>query len=167
MASGMSALLFPPAEPEVEAVPAGPTSRFVCFVLDGQSYGMAVGRIREVLRLCKVASVPGAPAACLGVINLRGRIVSVLDLRQMLRLAPAQQGPQSRLLVVDHPQGQIALQVDRVMDLLSVANAQIERPPAVNSVPGLVTGIVQRTTGALLLLDPEQLLGGKTAQEAA
>lgn len=154
----MNELTFPSADDFFEQESVEPSSRFVCFVLANQAYGIAVDRIREVLRLTEVASVPGAPTACLGVINLRGRIVSVLDLRRMLGLAPAENTPQSRMLVVDHPEGQLALQVDRVMDLLTVPTSKIEHTPSVNSVPVPVAGIVNRSTGPLFVLDPEQLI---------
>ncbi len=163
----MSELIFPAADPPERPEKAEPSSRFVCFVLGEQSYGVGVDQVREVLRMTDIASVPGAPAACRGVINLRGQIVSVLDLRRMLGLSPAQETPQSRLLVVDHTEGTLALQVDRVMDLFTVADALIEPTPAVNADPVPVSGIVSRSSGPLFLLDPRQLITKTITQVAA
>ena len=154
----MNELIFPSADAEVEQDDIVPFARFVSFVLADQAYGIAVDRVREVLRLSEIASVPGAPRACRGVINLRGHIVSVLDLRQLLHLPAATDSQDSRMLVIDHPNGMLALQVDRVMDLTSVPETRIERTPAVASQPVPVAGLIHRNEGPLFLLDPEFLL---------
>lgn len=163
----MKELIFPAADDLKKDERAEPSARFVCFVLAGQNYGVNVSGVREVLRMPEIASVPGAPPACRGVINLRGHIVSVLDLRRMLSLPEQPDSAHTRVLVCDHPGGLVALQVDQVMDLLTVPLSKIERTPAVNSQPVPVSGIVTRASGPLFLLDPEQLLHKMTGRVAA
>ncbi|MGJ8670408.1 MAG: chemotaxis protein CheW [Oceanococcus sp.] len=154
----MNELLFPPIDESVPAQAAAPSSGFVCFMLADQRYGVAVGQVREVLRLSQMAWVPGAPAACLGVVNLRGQIVSVLDLRQMLGQAQVEPDAASRLLVIDHQDAVVALLVDRVLELVTVADQLIESTPRLNHGPVPVHGVVSDVRGPLFLLKPEQLV---------
>ena len=154
----MNELLFPPIDELASRAEPEPTSGFVCFVLDEQRYGVAVDGVREVLRPTELAWVPGAPAACLGVVNLRGRIVCVLDLRQMLGRKGVQANESSRLLVIDHAQNLVALLVDKVLDLSTFKRSEIELTPRLNHGPGPVDGVVTRPDGPVFLLKPEQLL---------
>ncbi len=127
-------------------------------MLEDQCYGVAVSGVREVLRPCEVAWVPGAPDACLGVINLRGHIVSVVDLRQILGLGVAAETPTSRLLVIDYDDAMLALKVDRVLELQSIADEDIESAPRMNQVPVPLDGVVTRPQGPLFLLKPAALV---------
>lgn len=154
----MNDLLFPPIVESPQAEVAEPSSGYVCFMLAQQRYGVAVAQVREVLRLGELAWVPGAPAACLGVVNLRGQIVSVLDLRQMLGQPQVQPDAASRLLVIDYGDSALALLVDRVLELFTVANRLIEHTPRLNHGPVPVDGVVTCESGPLFLLTPQQLV---------
>lgn len=154
----MNDLLFPPIEESPPTPVVEPSSGFVCFMLAQQRYGVAVGQVREVLRLGELAWVPGAPSACLGVVNLRGQIVSVLDLRQMLGQPQVEPDAASRLLVIDYGESALALLVDRVLELFTVANRLIERTPRLNHGPVPVDGVVTCDNGPLFLLTPQQLV---------
>lgn len=153
----MNELLFPSAETDTVPKPI-PSTGFVCFMLADQCYGMAVSRVREVLRPCEVAWVPGAPGACLGVINLRGHIVSVVDLRQILGLEAHSGGAATRLLVIDYGDSMLALKVDCVLELLNIADEDIEPAPRMNQTPVPVDGVVTRPQGPLFLLKPAELV---------
>ena len=155
---GMNELLFPPIDETLAEPTLEPSTGFVCFELAQQRYGVAVAGVREVLRLHDLAHVPGAPSACLGVVNLRGQIVSVLDLRRMLGQAPVAPDSVSRLLVIDHADSVVALLVDRVLELNTVADRLIERTPRLNHGPVPVHGVVSCESGPLFLLQPEQLV---------
>ena len=155
----MNELLFPPIDENAPVPPVEPSSGFVCFMLAGQRYGVAVGGVREVLRLGELAWVPGAPAACLGVVNLRGQIVSVMDLRQILGQAHIKPDTSSRLLVIDHQDSALALLVDRVLELVTVQDRHIEHTPKLNQGPVPVYGVVSGDNDPLFLLKPETLLG--------
>ncbi|RZO83229.1 chemotaxis protein CheW [Oceanococcus atlanticus] len=153
----MTELHFPSAEPPASAKPR-PSTGFVCFMLAGQCYGVAVSGVREVLRPCEVAWVPGAPGACLGVINLRGHIVSVVDLRQVLGLAQDESSAANRLLVIDYDDSMLALKVDRVLELINIADEEIEATPRMNQTPIPLEGVVTRPQGPLFLLSPADLV---------
>jgi purine-binding chemotaxis protein CheW len=106
-------------------------SDFVTFSLDDALYGIPVDRVQEILDLRPVAPIPGAPPHLLGVIDLRGDTVPVIDLRLLLGLDPAEDTPQTRILVVllrsDGRQSVIGLRTDRVIDVTSL-DSDVLRP---------------------------------------
>jgi len=100
------------------------------FSVDGRVFGVEVTRVREVTRSGEVTPVPLAPEAVAGLMNLRGQIVTALDLRT--RLGLPERAPQERPMhvLVDGPGGTVSLQVDRVGDVQAVDDASVERPSA-------------------------------------
>ncbi|MCA8967500.1 MAG: chemotaxis protein CheW, partial [Planctomycetes bacterium] len=75
--------------------------RWVTFRLADEGYGINVMQVQEVLRITDVAPVPGAPHFVLGIINLRGNVVTVLDMRKLLGLMPGEVTEQSRIMVIE------------------------------------------------------------------
>ncbi len=140
-------------EPEV-------TERWVSFQLGEQTFGLDVLGVQEVLRMNSPAPVPGAPRLCLGVINLRGHIVPVLDLRRLLSMADEPDSEDTRLLIVDHLSDAVALRVDRVGEVLNLAQSSIDEAPRVGDrlTPEQVRGVVRRGSRVLILLHAEALL---------
>jgi chemotaxis signal transduction protein len=111
---------------ELPDIPA----RCVSFNLADECFGVDVLQVREVLQNPDLTSVPGAGPACVGVTNLRGRIVSVLDLRQLLSLPPAAGGGSPHLLVVERGNRLIGLLVD---DVGEVVSTQVREDEITNS----------------------------------
>ncbi|TXG98045.1 MAG: chemotaxis protein CheW [Nevskiaceae bacterium] len=133
-------------------------SRWVSFWLGGQSYGIDILQVQEVLARAEIEPVPRAPADVLGVINLRGSIVTVVDLRARLGLPAADGG----VVVIADVAGQaVGLRVDRVAEVLNIPEHAIK--PAPNTGAGLaatrVRGVVPRQQDLLTLLDVSALLG--------
>lgn len=94
--------------------------RCVSFMLDGECFGVDVLQVREVLNRPEMTSVPGANRFCVGVINLRGRILTVMDLRQLLGLQDFNADNSEHLLVVEHRGRMIGLIVDSVGDVVNL-----------------------------------------------
>ncbi len=94
--------------------------RCVSFTLDGECFGVDVLQVREVLNRPELTSVPGAKQFCVGVINLRGRILTVMDLRRLLGLPDFDAEHSEHLLVVEHKGRMIGLIVDTVGDVLNL-----------------------------------------------
>jgi purine-binding chemotaxis protein CheW len=134
-------------------------SRWVGFELNGQKFAISIDQVREVLASATVEPVPGSPALILGVINLRGRIVAVLDLRQRLNLPPCTEA-EGCVIIVELEGEPVALRVDRIAELCNVADAAVKAAPvAANSGSHeAVCGFVSREDGLLTLLDVGQLL---------
>lgn len=142
----------------------GVLSRWVGFRLAGQSYALDIRKVQEVLVAAEVEPVPGAPRAVLGVINLRGRIVTVVDPCLCLGFAGTAAGGSCTVVVADAGDDTLGLRVDSVAEVCSVAESAIKpAPPTQGREPDpLVRGIVRRGELLLTLLDADQL-----AQRAA
>ncbi len=134
-------------------------SRWVCFELAGQCYGLEILSVQEVLTDADIEPVPGAPAAVLGVANLRGSIVTIVDLRLRMGL-PATAAPLPMcIMVVDGPGEAIGLRVDKVVDVRSIPLAAIRPLPRTGNelVPELL-GVYSRDDRMLTLLAAAPLL---------
>jgi purine-binding chemotaxis protein CheW len=131
------------------------TKRYATFWLGHGLYGIEVERVREVLRQQDITSVPLAPPAVAGLINLRGQVVTTIDLRERLKLR-TQTGESQPMLVVVLVAGEsIALLVDRIGAVLDVSDDQFEPPPdtLTGSMRELVVGAYKLEGQLLLGLD--------------
>lgn len=137
-------------------------SRWVCFGLGQQLYGLPILRVQEVLRDVAIEPVPGAAAQVLGVGNLRGSVVTVIDLRLRLGLPMAEFGADARVVVVDYQHESFGLMVDRVADVRKIVDTAVMPAPEVGAVGTLapVSGIYLRDGELLTLLDADTLIAG-------
>ena len=132
--------------------------RWIGFELAGQLYGVPILAVQEVLADAEIEPVPGAPAEVLGVINLRGQIVSVIDLRRRLGLSPPEKekGP---LIVFDGTSETVAARVDCVTNVRQIADPAIKPSPRTGQQAcKAVTGLVTRGGEMMTLLDVPALL---------
>lgn len=131
--------------------------RWIGFDLASQSYAVPILSVQEVLASAHIEPVPGSPSGILGVINLRGQIVTVFDLRLRLGL-PSSREPAGPLIVFDGGQEIVAARVDRVADVRRIADAAIKPPPQAGEIPNAaVTGLLTRGGEMVTLLDPKVL----------
>jgi len=132
----------------------------VGFQVGRETYGVPITSLHEIVRVPEITAVPDAPDYLEGVINLRGKIVSVMDLRKRFGDANATIGKQNRILVVEH-QGRLAgLIVDSASEVLKVPVEDVDAPPAVFQEGGLncVTGLGKVKGRLVVLLDMSKLL---------
>ena len=138
-------------------------SQVCTFSVGELDFGLDVLLVQEVLRERKVTPVPLAPAHVRGLVNLRGRILTMLDLREWFGLKPRLPGVEGMIVVADGPDGTIGLWVDRVGDVITLTT-KIDPPPA--HLDGVVResirGISQLSERLLLLLDPKTLGAAST-----
>jgi purine-binding chemotaxis protein CheW len=112
------------------AEPAGETLRFVTFVVEGRAYAVPIAAVREIIRWAPVTPLPNQPAHARGVLNLRGAIVPVHDLRARLSGTPTEAGA-SHVIVITRLGAQTpGILVDSVSDILSVPAEALQPPPA-------------------------------------
>jgi len=132
--------------------------RWISFSLADQSYGVDIGRVREVLADVQIEPVPGAPAAVLGVINLRGQIVTVLDLRAWLGCEPMTRV--ARVMVLEHAGAMLGMAVDAVSDVLRLTAEDIKPVPrsGEGQQPDFIEGLIAREDGLLTLVNFDALL---------
>ncbi len=128
----------------------------VCtFSLEGSFFGVPVSLVQEVIRSLKVTRVPLAPFAVQGMLNLRGQIVTAIDLRRRLHLAERSGSDSPMHVVVRTPDGPVSLLVDEVGDVIEAPSEAMEAPPeTIESVARpLVQGVYQLPDRLLLVLD--------------
>jgi purine-binding chemotaxis protein CheW len=135
-------------------------SQWVTFRLGEEIYGIDVLQVQEVLRITEISPVPGAPNYVLGIINLRGNVVTVIDARNRFGLPPKETDDASRIIVVDAFDKVIGLLVDNVSEVAYVPNSQIESAPNVGTDDGnrFVSGVSNRDGELLIMLDLAKLI---------
>jgi purine-binding chemotaxis protein CheW len=131
--------------------------QFSTFFVADLFFGVDVLRVQEVLRFQQMTRVPQAPEVIEGLINLRGQIVTAIDMRRRLRLPPSA-GEQRPNMVVRTDDGAVSLLVDEIGDVLDADEATFERPPENldPAVRGLIRGVYKLKDRLLLVLDAER-----------
>ena len=134
-------------------------SQWVTFRLGDEIYGIDVLQVQEVLRITEISPVPGAPDYVLGIINLRGNVVTVIDARNRFGLPPKESDDASRI-VVDAFEKVVGLLVDNVSEVAYVPNSQIEIGPNVGADDGnkFVSGVSNRDDQLLIMVDLAKLI---------
>jgi purine-binding chemotaxis protein CheW len=136
------------------------TTQLSTFRLDGHLFGIDVLRIQEVIRYQDMTPVPLAAPEVRGLINLRGQIVTAIDLRRRLSLPPRDDGSQPMNVVVSAGAESVSLLVDEIGDVLAVEAADFERPPETLDVAvrDVIKGAFKLDDELLLLLDTDRAL---------
>ncbi|HEY4677207.1 MAG TPA: chemotaxis protein CheW [Candidatus Angelobacter sp.] len=146
------------------------TSQFCTFYLDKLLFGVELKGVQEVIRSLEMTKVPLAPAVVSGLINLRGQIVTAVNLRRRLELGPAPAGALAMNVVVRSVDGAVSLLVDEIGDVVEVEESTFETPPETvrPSVRNLILGIHKLKGRLLHVLDIEKAcLMVDTAEEAS
>jgi purine-binding chemotaxis protein CheW len=137
----------------------GSALELVTMQLGGQTFGIAVQHVHDVLGPQNIARVPMACKAVAGSINLRGRIVTVLDLRVVLDLGAAPEPGKAMNVVIAHEREFYALLVDQVGDVLTIPAASVEPlPSSFDAGWRAVSGVVKLKDQLLLTLMPDKLM---------
>jgi purine-binding chemotaxis protein CheW len=134
------------------------TSQFCTFYLNKLLFGVELKSVQEVIRLLELTKVPLAPAVVSGLINLRGQIVTAVDLRRRLELEPAVPGLLAMNVVVHSEDGAVSLLVDEIGDVLEVDESTFELPPETlrGSVRNMLLGVHKLNDRLMLVLDTEK-----------
>jgi purine-binding chemotaxis protein CheW len=130
------------------------------FYLDGQLFGVEVSQVQEVIRYQEMTPVPQAPAVVAGLINLRGQIVTALDLRRRLKLPERAADRLPMNVVVRTDDEAVSLLVDEIGDVLEVAQDAFERPPEtlIGEARELIRGAYKLENRLLLVLNMEKIV---------
>lgn len=139
------------------AAPAG-TTQLVVFDLGADVYGIPIGAVQEIIRHRTPRPVPGSAPGVEGLIDLRGRIIPVLDLRAKLT-STGERPAQGDIVIAALPDAVLGLQVDEVREVMTVATELIEPPPAGFGTDGSISGIAKLDGRLLAVLDLVGLVG--------
>src|ERR1041385_2516879 len=144
-----------------------PELHIVGFKVGRETYGVPITSLHEIVRVPEITAVPDAPDYVEGVINLRGKIVSVIDLRKRLGEKRVKTGKRNRILVVEHKGRLSGLIVDSASEVLKIPASDVEPSPAALQDDGLncVTGLGKFNGRLIVLLDMTRLLDLGAAQK--
>ena len=135
-------------------------TQVVGFRVGRETYGIPIASLHEIVRVPEITAVPDAPAYMEGVINLRGRIVSVLDLHKRFGQSATPLHRRSRILVVEHKGRLAGMIVDEASEVLKISETDIEPAPGMMLEGGLdcVTGLGKYQGRLIILLDVGKVL---------
>ncbi|MHB8880646.1 MAG: chemotaxis protein CheW [Thermodesulfovibrionales bacterium] len=134
--------------------------QFVVFSIGKEFYGVGIEAVQEIVRVPEITEVPDAPVFLEGVINLRGKIVPVIDLRKRFRLKGREKTRSTRVLIADNSGSLVGLLVDTVSEVLKIQPEAIEEPPQMISAVGVeyITGVAKMDAGLIIILDLKHVL---------
>jgi len=132
----------------------------VSFSLGKESYGVDIMRIREIIRMVDITKVPRAPEFIEGVINLRGSVIPVINLRTRIKLSWKEYDKATRIIVMELKQAVIGFIVDEVKEVLRISETVIAPPPllTVGKKVDYITGVAKLENCLIILIEPERLL---------
>ncbi|MDH5259450.1 MAG: chemotaxis protein CheW [Gammaproteobacteria bacterium] len=135
-------------------------SRWVTFEMDNESYGISVSDVHEVLRFTEIAPVPGAPPFIIGIINLRGNVVTVIDTRSRFGLAPKDVDDSTRIIINEIEGQQVGILVDSVAEVVDIHSSNIEPAPNVGNddTSRYIQGVTSLDGQLLIIIDISKLL---------
>ncbi len=138
--------------------------KFLTFQLSNEQYGIPIQKIKEIINIMDITSVPGSPSFIKGVINLRGKIIPIMDLRLKFDLEEKEYNQRTCIIVVEFDNSgsgrQMGIVVDTVSEVLNIQKSDIEPPPKYGSRmdTAFLTGIGKIRNKVVLLLDIDQIL---------
>ncbi|RUO29919.1 chemotaxis protein CheW [Aliidiomarina sedimenti] len=134
--------------------------QWVTFRLEEETYGINVMQVQEVLRYSEIAPVPGAPDYVLGIINLRGNVVTVIDTRTRFGLPTHEVTENSRVVIIEAEQQVIGILVDSVAEVVYLRTSEIDSAPNVGTEESakFIQGVSNRDGELLILVDLNKLL---------
>src|SRR5438270_468874 len=147
-------------ERATEVAKNGDERQLVVFQLGAELYGVEIARVHEIIRLQTVTRVPRSPAFVEGVINLRGKVIPVVDLRRRFGLPTADHTRASRIVVVEIGDQVVGIVVDGVSEVLRVSSVIVEPPsPVVAGIDSeYLSGIAKLPERLVILLDLDRIL---------
>ncbi len=143
--------------------------QWVTFHLDDEKYGIKVMQVQEVLRMTEIAPVPGAPHYVLGIINLRGNVVTVIDTRRRFGLPDVEPDDETRIVIIEADENVVGILVDSVAEVVDLKMSEIETAPSVGNDESskYIQGVSSRGDELLILVDVNKLLTDEEWQEVA
>ena len=135
--------------------------QWVTFKLDEEIYGINVMQVQEVLRVTEIAPVPGAPDYVMGIINLRGNVVTVIDTRKRFGLFQKEPDDSTRIVIVEVDNQVIGMLVDSVAEVVNLRTSEIETTPNLgedNESSKYIQGVHSQGDEILILVDVNKML---------
>jgi purine-binding chemotaxis protein CheW len=148
-----------------EAAIASRGGKYLTFALGKEEYGLEILRVREIIGYMDITAIPRTPGYVKGVINLRGQVISVIDLRAKFDMEPAQRTDETCIIVVETCRREqtisIGIIVDRVSEVLNITADDIEQAPGLTTSveESFILGMAKIGQSVKILLDINKVLG--------
>ena len=146
-----------------------PILQWVTFKLENEKYGVNVMQVQEVLRMTEIAPVPGAPHYVVGIVNLRGNVVTVIDTRTRFGLMEQEADDDTRIIVIEAEGQVVGILVDAVAEVIEMRASEIESTPNVGNEESskFIRGVTSQDGELIILIDLNKLLTDDEWQEMA
>jgi purine-binding chemotaxis protein CheW len=144
----------------VESAVGDEVIQLVTFRLKDETYGINVMQVQEVLRISEIAPVTGAPGYVLGIINLRGNVVTVIDTRTRFGLPTGELDDASRIVIIESEQQVVGILVDSVAEVVELRQSEIDSAPNTGNEESsrYIQGVASRDDDLLIVVDLNKLL---------
>ena len=152
---------------EVELKQDDPALQWVTFQLEDETYGVDVMVVREVLKYQDIAPVPGAPDYVMGIINIRGTVISVINTRLRFGLPEKEPEENTRIVILEIGQHIVGIVVDSVAEVVYMKRSEIESAPQVNKDDSarFIQGVCHRDDKLIILVELDKLLSEEELRE--
>jgi purine-binding chemotaxis protein CheW len=145
--------------------------QLVTFKIGNEEFGIDIRMVHEINRMIEITKIPNAPSHVEGVVNLRGKIIPVVNLRRKLAFDETERDKSTRIMVVDIDGVTLGFIVDSVSEVLRIQEPKIEPPPSItgSSDAAYIQGVINLPDRILILLDLKSLFGddAKVVEKAA
>ena len=143
--------------------------QLVSFNIGQEEFGLDIQRIQEINRMVDITRVPNSPVFVSGVINLRGKVIPIIDLRKRFGFPPKENDKNTRIIVVELGETVVGFIVDAVQEVIRIPKSITEPPPLIVAGIGseYITAVAKLENRLLILLDPERILLEKEKQQLA
>lgn len=156
----MTNALMPIQAKEARTDDHGELIQLVSFNLDNEEYGVDVLKVREIIRMPSITRVPNTPGYVEGVINLRGKVIPIINMRRRFALRELEYDKQTRIMVMDVEGELMGFIVDAVSEVIRISSSEIQPSPAVVT-SGIdqecISGIINQAERLLVLLDLQKM----------
>lgn len=142
-------------------------SKYVVFKIDNENYGIDINNVKSIERIQHFTRVPNSPAYVKGVINLRGEVVPVIDLRLRFELDHKEFNSNSRIIIIFVNELQIGLLVDSSSEVIEINSEEVDSPPMLkdNISEDFIKGIGKQDGKLFILIDVEKVIGIKEIEQ--
>ncbi len=142
---------------------AGLAGKYLTFILADEEYGLEILKVREIIGVMEITAVPRTPQFVKGVINLRGKVIPVIDLRLKFDMEEAERTEETCIIVVDVDGVEMGIIVDKVSEVLDIPESDIEDSPAFGASVNtdFILGMGKADDKVTILLDIGKVLGGR------
>ena len=136
------------------------TGKYLTFLLGAESYGLPIRYVTEIIGLHSITPVPDVPSYIKGIINLRGKVIPIMDVRLRFGMPERDYDARTCIIVINVNDSAVGLVVDTVSEVLDINDSQIEPPPTLGrqGAQGFMQGVGKLEDQVKLLLDAEKLL---------